>query len=259
MANFFREIFGRGKSPLPNHHLVYSVSRGLTKYEIRYYDKYFVAEHFSNTKKRETPNQSDPTSANVNISVRGEDTSNSFRALARYIGVFATPENIKKDSISMTAPVIMQSTNQASSSSKAQSEAISMTAPVLMDTSSSMSFILPSTYTSLEEIPIPTNKDIQIKEEPGKYVAVITFNGVADNAKIESQFNMLKDALVRDKFLSSPSTSDASACPSEVKWCFAGYNPPFTIPAFRRNEVWINLNNYETDEDYQKHLGELSN
>lgn len=257
MANFIREIFGKGKSALPNHRLVCS-----REYEIRYYDKYFVAEHCSSTSNN--PDQESKTSDKVesekvetsksaNISVRGEATSNSFRALARYIGVFSTPENIKKDSISMTAPVLMQSTEKKISP---QPESIAMTAPVLMDTTSSMSFILPSTYTSIEEIPVPTNKDIRIKEEPGKYVAVATFNGVADNVKIEAQFESLKAALIRDKFLPSPSSSDTPFCSSDVKWCFAGYNPPFTIPYFRRNEIWINLDNYSKDEEYQNHLNQ---
>lgn len=79
---------------------------------------------------------------------------------------------------------------------------------------------------------------------------------MADNVKIESQFEGLKAALIRDKFLPSPSSSDTTFCSSDLKWCFAGYNPPFTIPYFRRNEIWIDLDNYSKDEEYQNHLNQ---
>ena len=61
MTDFLREIVGRGRSPLPLHRIVWnqdlfhslplssssSSSSSRKGYEIRHYDKYFVAEHVS--------------------------------------------------------------------------------------------------------------------------------------------------------------------------------------------------------------------
>jgi hypothetical protein len=96
-----------------------------------------------------------------------KDTSNSFRILARYIGVFGKPENVLQKSMAMTAPVILDQN---------QGTKLSMTAPVI-STNTKMSFVLPFEFNSLEEIPVPTNKDVFIKEIPEKIVAVDTFSG----------------------------------------------------------------------------------
>lgn len=90
--------------------------------------------------------------------VGSSDTSDAFRTLARYIGVFSTPQNFavsaeSPQSIRMTAPVLMTGSDQAQND-QAAPQSISMTAPVLMSndatgscrssTATTMAFVLPS-------------------------------------------------------------------------------------------------------------------
>lgn len=82
------------------------------------------------------------------------------------------------EKVAMTAPVVMQNTTEPASAAPAASEKVAMTAPVVMQhasdtqqqqqqapTSSSstrtMSFIMPSKYSSPEDLPVP--KDARVK------------------------------------------------------------------------------------------------
>ena len=84
---------------------------------------------------------------------KGDD--NSFQALAKYIGVFGTPENLNK---------------------KGAHTPISMTAPVISD-SNSMKFVLPIGYT-LENTPKPTNVRIELVVIPERVMIVQTYSGL---------------------------------------------------------------------------------
>ena len=64
---------------------------------------------------------------------------------------------------------------------------IAMTSPVHMDIGdsvSSMSFMMPSTFTK-ENLPIPNNLDVTIQSSKDEYVAVLAFDGFATNEKIK--------------------------------------------------------------------------
>ena len=108
-----------------------------------------------------------------------ESTSDAFRLLARYIGVFGNPANqasggthtaevsSQSEKVEMTAPVLLES----------RSEKIAMTAPVLMKpekltsnavTERSMSFILPSKYQRVADCPVPTDSRVAIKQLPAR-------------------------------------------------------------------------------------------
>eukprot|EP01083_Nonionella_stella_P018304 51028_1 len=64
---------------------------------------------------------------------KADDTGSPFRILARYIGVFGTPENEGSTSIAMTAPVVMEDENKNNN----KPTAIAMTAPVVMENTNS--------------------------------------------------------------------------------------------------------------------------
>jgi len=87
-------IFGMTGTKEP----VYKLINTSASYEIRLYQPYFIAEVKSAT-----------------------DMGSSFQTLAKYIGVFGTPENLKSQSIAMTAPVITRP------------EKIAMTSPVITE------------------------------------------------------------------------------------------------------------------------------
>lgn len=157
-----------------------------------------------------------------------------FRALAGYIGVGTAPQNDGGKGIAMTAPVVTEKAGKA----------ISMTAPVITDTVGNdmkkMAFILPAEYDSMDKIPKPTNPEVKITEIPGAKGAVHTFSGTCDNAKAKTKVQELIDQLKND----GVEIDEKAAMEKFETWQF---NPPFTIPMFRKNEVWIGLSEDQVD------------
>lgn len=125
----------------------------------------------------------------------------------------------------MTAPVVQ----------KSESEKISMTAPVVISPNENktwtMTFSMPSKFT-LETLPIPTDERVKIEKVEGKLVAALTFSGFWNesiNANMAQELtNWMKDY----------KEYQISSAPM-----FAGYNPPWTLPFLRRNEMLIELKN----------------
>merc|ERR1711924_387969 len=101
--------------------------------------------------------------------------SEGFRALAKYIGAFGTPDNKKKEAIKMTAPVVTQPLKD--DVTEAAGEKIAMTAPVVTgarneDSGGSgywMQFIMPSKWT-METLPEPTNPSVRLTAIPERYL-----------------------------------------------------------------------------------------
>merc|ERR1719265_1904020 len=96
----------------------------------------------------------------------GDDNS-SFRNLARYIGVFSTPENRQGDAVAMTTPVV--------------SQPIAMTTPVVSTPAATegtlMRFVLPSEYQNVSDAPVPTNSNVRIVPVPAQQMAALQFSG----------------------------------------------------------------------------------
>ena len=112
-------------------------------------------------------------------------------------------------------------------------EKIQMTAPVLLDRNSEektwkMVFILPKEYT-LEKTPLPNNQEVVIKTKQEKRFAVVQFSGFLSEDSFDKHTEKLKEWIKSREYksLSEP--------------IFAGYNPPWTIPFLRRNEVFIEI------------------
>ncbi len=110
-----------------------------------------------------------------------------------------------------------------------QGSKIAMTAPVFMEDAieqPTMSFVLPTSYT-LDTAPTPQDPDVKLYEVIDYTVAVITFNGVLKRGNIDKHEALLETWI------------ESEGCKIKGAYKAAGYNPPFTIPALRRNEVLI--------------------
>lgn len=161
-----------------------------------------------------------------------EATGVGFRRLFGYI----SGGNQSKAEIEMTAPVLTEP----------KGEKIAMTAPVLAQpgnetgevTASSLtpdgeeswtiSFVLPEGLTAASA-PAPTDPSVTLRDLPSRRVASIRFSGRFRNATAEMKRQFLADWLA------------SRGLPHSGDWRVAGYNPPWTIPALRRNEVLVTL------------------
>ena len=155
--------------------------------------------------------------AEVKISGHRENAiSEGFRVLADYI----FGNNIVQQTIAMTAPVQQQASRK-----------IAMTSPTQLQSEKDswlVSFIMPSEY-SLDTLPKPTNNRINIKRIPSKKFVTITFSGTNSNENLKIHEKKL-EKFIRAKNISVTGTSK-----------YAFYNPPWTLPLMRRNEVMIEV------------------
>jgi hypothetical protein len=140
----------------------------------------------------------------------------AFRLLAGYI--FGA--NRAKGEIAMTAPVEVQS----------GSRKIAMTSPV--ETASTgggrytMRFFLPAQLT-LATAPEPTDSRVRLLEVPGQTLAVLRFTGSRGDERVAAQSGALLRAL-----------GGSAWQPAGEPFAFF-YDPPWTLPFLRRNEVAV--------------------
>lgn len=161
-----------------------------------------------------------------------------FKILANYIfgnnSVSNTEDAKNSAKISMTAPVIMKPSdgvgdNRSDDKNNDTSAKISMTAPVSMqktDGSWQMTFVMPEHYT-MATIPKPNNPAVTLIEIPEVRYAVVKFSGLAGEKKVAQKTAELQQWMLTKK-LTPVATPE-----------LARYNPPWTLPFMRRNEVMI--------------------
>lgn len=136
------------------------------------------------------------------------------------IADFIFGNNAPAQKIAMTAPVIQQT-----------GEKIAMTAPVIQQAKDHdwiVRFVMPSAYT-MATLPKPKNEQVTLNEIPEKRFAVIRFSGMADQQSLQKHEAELK-AFVTERKLSVLSPL-----------AYAFYNPPWTLPFMRRNEVMVEI------------------
>lgn len=178
----------------------YTVLEKKDGYEIRQYAPYIKAE------------------AEV-TGTYAEATNQGFRIIADYI----FGNNIRKESISMTTPVL-------ESPQIPEAEKIAMTVPVLESNTESatrtIAFVLPSKYT-LETLPTPNNPAVKLTPVPARKVAVLRFTWYMTETRIAHKKYQLGEMLARD----------GKVIVSEFET--ARYNPPLSMPLTLRNEIII--------------------
>jgi hypothetical protein len=139
-----------------------------------------------------------------------------FRVIADYI----FGNNASSQKVAMTAPVTQQ-----------RSEKIAMTAPVTQQSDGGtgrVRFVMPTGYT-LQTLPKPNNPAVTLKEIGSKRFVAIRFSGFAGEG------NLARHAAELKSFVSARNLKTLSA-PT-----YAFYDPPWTLPFLRRNEVMVEI------------------
>ena len=142
---------------------------------------------------------------------------------------YISGKNTASTTIPMTAPVFMADADKSANAAPASGEKIPMTAPVLMNdqaASPTMSFVLPATMT-FESAPRPTNPQVTLEKITDYTVAAIRFSGRLSDKNIAAKRETLERWIA------------ASGYTATGTYVVAGYDPPYTLPMFRRNEILI--------------------
>lgn len=175
----------------------FSVESQSENYEIRKYEPILVAE--------------------TKVDASFEDAGNiAFRILADYI----FGNNKSKTKIAMTAPV-----------TQIPSEKIAMTAPVSQVKTPGgflVQFTMPKQFT-METIPSPNDARVNLREIPGKRVAVYRYSGSWSQSRYQDKLALFKAELDKNgvKTIGEPT--------------FARFNSPFQLWFLRRNEIWLEI------------------
>ena len=153
----------------------------------------------------------------------GEAGSAAFRRLGGYL----FGKTVTRDSVAMTTPVFQE---EVETSDEPESESIAMTTPVFQEEPAEgtwvQTFVLPREYT-METLPVPTDPNVELAVLPGLKVAVVRYSGLRSTRSIEEQTERLRAWMAERDLVATDAPRSAA------------YDPPWTIPFFRRNEVQI--------------------
>ena len=147
---------------------------------------------------------------------RREAGRDGFRLLADYI----FGNNVPRHDIAMTSPVQQQ-----------KSAKIAMTAPVQQQFTNDtwlVSFIMPAEY-SMKTLPEPVDDRVSLKEIPTKQLVTVRFSGTSSDENVKEHEQKLIEYIKANNLsvIGSPK--------------YAFYNPPWTLPSMRRNEVMFEI------------------
>ena len=190
------------------------------KYEVVTADAQFEVRHYAPILIAETIVEGDMDAA----------SSKGFRLIADFIfGNNQQADSDKKAKIAMTAPVTVEP----------QSSKIAMTAPVTVEPQAAESsmkttktwrinFVMPSQYT-LATIPKPKNNAVTLREVPSKYFIVHKYSGFNTVSRVQAKTDEAVEWATKRsyKIIGTPQLSR--------------YDPPWTLPMFRRNEIMIEI------------------
>ena len=196
---------------------VFEVLEKSENIEIRQYNPVIVAETFADGDM-------------------GSASSSGFRALADYI--FGNNQSMREpggkssEKIAMTAPVSIEAVTRSekiAANVGANVELQGDSASGLMNSGRwRVQFTLPSGY-SMASLPKPRNPAVTLREVPGKRYAVLAFSGFAGEEKAQQKIDELSAWLraTNRRMIATPQ--------------LARYNPPWTPPFLRRNEILIEI------------------
>ena len=180
---------------------------------------------------------------------RDTASTRGFKVIADYIfgnnraagPVAGAAEAQASEKIAMTAPVVAEPVDH--------SQKIAMTAPVVAEpvagagagagaaaaetllnsaTQWRIHFVMPGQYT-LDTLPRPNNPAVHLRELPPMVFAVVAYSGLNTAARVQEKTRELQ------RWMASRNLQPLGA-PQ-----LARYDPPWTLPLWRRNEVQVQV------------------
>ena len=151
--------------------------------------------------------------------VRGEDRDRAQSEAFGVLAGFIFGGNRENKEVAMTAPVEVE----------AASAKIAMTVPVETEAAGgelAMRFFMPARFAR-ETLPEPVDPRVRIVEVPGETLAVVRFSGLGRSSTLAAKRTELLEALA----------SSSWRAEAEPKALF--YDPPWTLPFLRRNELAV--------------------
>ena len=150
-----------------------------------------------------------------------------FRRIADFIfgnNKASTSESSASEKIAMTAPVVMMPFSPDSTNA----DALGSSLKVKESSTWQVEFSMPSVYDA-NTLPKPNNPDVKITAVPNKTYAVLTYSGLNTERRVQEKIDALKAWLQQKGFA------------EKSQAILARYNPPWTLPPWRRNEIWIEI------------------
>ncbi|WP_316227281.1 heme-binding protein [Bradyrhizobium sp. SZCCHNR1047] len=132
----------------------------------------------------------------------------------RIVGAYIFGANQAKAKIAMTAPVQQQASATIAPADGVASDRWSI------------SFVMPSNW-SLDTLPPPADARIKLTAQSAQRMVAITFSGSTSDGIIADKTHQLRDYAQRKGLTVTGSP------------LLAFYNPPWTLPMLRRNEVML--------------------
>merc|ERR1712127_769714 len=202
------------------------------------------------------------------VAIETVNDNRAFNRLAEYIGVGGTPQNNGSMAINMTAPVTIDMTAPVTIDMTAPvvidmtapvvidmtapvvidmtepvvttPESIDMTAPVVTSENGFMQFILPAEYEFVSQAPVPLSDEVWLVQLEPEVGAGHRYTWYASESRNEEKMESLMEELKED-------IGDSfNATLADTRYMF--YDPPFTPPFLRRNEVFVKLTEDEADD-----------
>jgi hypothetical protein len=149
------------------------------------------------------------------VFVKGEEAEARSEGFGRIAG-YIFGGNISGAKIAMTAPV-----------AQTAGQLIAMTAPVAQRPSGEgwrIRFFMPSKYT-METLPKPKDSSVQLLQLPPQTFAVMRFTGSRGAAALAERSALLREEIEKSQWIAD----------GPIEYWF--YDPPWTVPFLRRNEV----------------------
>jgi len=188
------------------------------KYEVRTSQAPFELRHYAPTLIAQTIVEGDMDIA----------SNKGFRLIADFIfGNNLASDSEQAAKIAMTAPVTVEP----------QSSKITMTAPMTVEPQTAsmagaqqwrIQFVMPSQY-SQATIPKPNNSAVTLHTLPSKYFVVHRYSGFNTVARVQEKTDEAL-AWAKQQSLKVVGTPQLSR-----------YDPPWTLPMFRRNEIMVEV------------------
>jgi hypothetical protein len=144
-----------------------------------------------------------------------EASNKGFRLIADFIfGNNQAADSVTDAKIAMTAPVTVEPQKDALNMQSAEQWRVN--------------FVMPSQYT-LASIPKPKNSAVKLREVPSKHFVVLKYSGFNTVSRVQSKTREATN-WINSHNLKAIGTPQLSR-----------YDPPWTLPMFRRNEIMIEI------------------